>query len=200
MRDNHAAISLSDTVDLPRIERAVQEILAAIGEDPDRAGLLQTPTRVAVAYAELFSGLREDPREHLRVTFDEDHREMVVLRDIPFASVCEHHLMPFTGNAHVGYIPNGRVVGLSKLARLVDGYARRPQIQERMTSEIADAIVEELRPNGCGVIIEAVHTCMTIRGVKKPDSVMVTSAMRGGFKTRPETRAEFMSIVHHGRG
>ena len=199
MSEIDPATSAHHQVDLLRIEHAVREILDAIGEDPSREGLLETPARVALAYAELFSGLRDDPRDHLRVTFDEDHREMVVLRDIPFASMCEHHLMPFTGRAHVGYIPNGRVVGLSKLARLVDGYARRPQIQERMTSEIADAIMEELQPDGCGVIIEAAHTCMTIRGVKKPDSVMVTSAMRGGFKKRPETRAEFMSIIHHGR-
>lgn len=200
MSHNPDATTFNDVIDLLRIERAVREILEAIGEDPEREGLLNTPSRVAQAYAELFSGLREDPRDHLRVTFEEDHREMVVLRDIPFASVCEHHLMPFTGHVHVGYIPNGRVVGLSKLARLVEGYAKRPQIQERMTSEIADAIVEELNPDGCGVIIEATHTCMTIRGVKKPDSVMITSAMRGGFKKRPATRAEFMSIIHHGKG
>jgi GTP cyclohydrolase I len=133
------------------------------------------------------------------VTFDEQHREMVVLRDIPFASACEHHLLPFTGTAHIGYIPEGRVVGLSKLARLVEGYARRPQVQERLTSEIANAIMEELHPDGCGVVIEAVHTCMTIRGVRKPGAVMITSAMRGGFRRRPETRAEFLSIIHSGR-
>jgi GTP cyclohydrolase IA len=186
------------TIDRQRIERAVREILGAIGEDPEREGLIATPRRVAAAYEELFAGLHEDPREHLRVTFDEDHREMVVLRDIPFSSMCEHHLMPFTGHAHVGYIPKGRVVGLSKLARVIEGYARRPQVQERMTSEIADAIMEELRPDGCGVVIEATHTCMTIRGVRKPSSVMVTSAMRGGFKLRPATRAEFMAIIRHG--
>ena len=199
MSDTHAHTTLNDVIDSKRIELAVREILLAIGEDPDREGLLDTPHRVASAYAELFAGLRENPRVHLSATFDEDHREMVVLRDIPFASVCEHHLMPFTGHAHIGYIPNGRVVGLSKLARVIEGYARRPQLQERMTSEVADAIMEELRPDGCGVIIEASHTCMTIRGVRKPDSVMVTSAMRGGFRTRPATRAEFMSIVHHGK-
>jgi GTP cyclohydrolase I len=178
-----------------RIERAVREILFAIGEDPDREGLQRTPERFANAYAEMFAGLREDPRRHLHVTFDEGHKEMVVLRDIPFASMCEHHLLPFTGKAHVGYIPQGRVVGLSKLARLVEGYARRPQVQERLTSEIADAIMEELQPDGCGVVIEAVHTCMTIRGIKKSGATMITSAMRGGFKRRPETRAEFFSIV-----
>ena len=182
-------------VDLDRIEAAVREILLAVGEDPDREGMRRTPERVAKSFAELFSGLREDPRRHLEVTFDEHHHEMVVLRDIPFASVCEHHLLPFTGVAHVGYIPSGRVVGLSKLARLVEGYARRPQVQERLTSEIADAIMESLRPDGCGVVIEAVHTCMTLRGVKKPGAMMVTSAMRDGFRRRPETRAEFFSIV-----
>ena len=182
-------------IDQPRIERAVREILLAIGEDPDREGLQQTPARVARAYAELFAGLHQDPRHYLNATFDEGHKEMVILRDIPFASLCEHHLLPFTGVAHVGYIPQGRIVGLSKLARLVEGYARRPQVQERLTSEVADAIMEVLRPDGCGVVVEAVHTCMTIRGVEKSGAVMVTSAMRGGFRQRPETRAEFMTIV-----
>jgi GTP cyclohydrolase I len=162
--------------------------------------LKQTPRRVADSYEELFSGLHTDPREHLRATFDEGHREMVVLRSIPFASLCEHHLLPFTGVAHIGYIPRGRIVGVSKLARLVEGYARRPQVQERLTSEIADAIMEELQPDGCGVVIEATHTCMTIRGIEKPGSVMVTSAMRGGFRTRPETRAEFVAILRGTRG
>lgn len=187
-------------IDKPRIEAAVREILHAIGEDPDREGLQETPRRIADAYEELFSGLRSDPREHLRRTFDEGHREMVVLRSIPFASLCEHHLLPFTGVAHIGYIPRGRIVGLSKLARLVEGYARRPQVQERLTSEIADAIMEELQPDGCGVVLEATHTCMTIRGIEKPGSVMVTSAMRGGFRTRPETRAEFVAILRGTRG
>ena len=184
-------------VDRERIQRATREVLLAIGEDPDREGLMETPRRVADAYAELFAGLHDDPRRHLRVTFDEHHKEMVVLRDIPFASVCEHHLLPFTGHAHIGYIPQGRVVGLSKLARLVEGYARRPQVQERMTSEIADAIMDELDADGCGVVIEAVHTCMTIRGVRKPGAAMVTSAMRGGFRRRAETRAEFMAFLRH---
>jgi GTP cyclohydrolase I len=187
-------------IDKPRIEAAVREILSAIGENPDREGLQETPRRIADAYEELFSGLRTDPREHLRRTFDEGHREMVVLRSIPFASLCEHHLLPFTGVAHIGYIPRGRIVGVSKLARLVEGYARRPQVQERLTSEIADAIMEELQPDGCGVVIEATHTCMTIRGIEKPGSVMVTSAMRGGFRTRPETRAEFVAILRGTRG
>jgi GTP cyclohydrolase IA len=186
-------------IDTPRIEAAVREILIAIGEDPDREGLLRTPHRVAAAYAELFVGLREDPRIHLGTTFDEDHKEMVVLRDIPFASVCEHHLLPFIGTAHVGYIPRGRIVGLSKLARLVEGYARRPQVQERLTSAVADALMEGLQPDGCGVVIEAVHTCMTIRGIEKAGATMVTSAMRGGFRSRPETRAEFMAIIRGGR-
>jgi GTP cyclohydrolase IA len=183
--------------DYPAIEQAIRQILIAIGEDPDREGLAATPQRVARAYGELFAGIGTDPVEHLRVTFDEHHREMVVLRDIPFASMCEHHLLPFTGRAHVGYIPEGRVVGLSKLARLVDGFARRPQVQERLTSEIADAIMESLDPDGCGVVIEAVHTCMTIRGVQKSDATMVTSAMRGGFRRRAATRAEFMEIIRH---
>jgi GTP cyclohydrolase I len=192
-------VSQDQPFDLARIEAAVREILIAIGEDPGREGLLRTPQRVAASYAELFAGLREDPRRHLAVTFDEQHREMVILKDIPFASSCEHHLLPFTGRAHVGYIPKGRVVGLSKLARLVEGYARRPQVQERLTSEIADALMEELEPDGCGVVIEAVHTCMTIRGIKKPGSTMITSAMRGGFKRRPETRAEFLAIIRSNR-
>ncbi|MBA2599013.1 MAG: GTP cyclohydrolase I FolE [Chloroflexota bacterium] len=192
-------MSRGGEIDKPRIAAAVREILLAIGEDPDREGLQRTPSRIADAYEELFAGLREDPRHHLNATFDEGHKEMVVLRDIPFASLCEHHLLPFTGFAHVGYIPRGRIVGLSKLARLVEGYARRPQVQERLTSEIADALLEELNPDGCGVIIDAVHTCMTIRGVEKPGASMVTSAMRGGFRNRPETRAEFIAIVRGGR-
>lgn len=187
-------------IDLPRIEAAVREILRAIGEDPDREGLVRTPRRVAEAYAELFAGVQEDPRHHLATTFDEDHHEMVVLRDIPFASVCEHHLLPFTGHVHIGYIPSGRVVGLSKLARLVEGYARRPQGQERLTSQIADALMEELSPDGCGVVIEAVHTCMTIRGIQKPGASMVTSAMRDGFRRRAQTRAEFFAILCQDRG
>ena len=185
--------------DLPRIERAVREMLIAIGEDPDREGLQRTPHRVATAYEELFAGLREDPRRHLQVTFDEGHKELVVLRDIPFASLCEHHLLPFTGVAHIGYIPHGRVVGLSKLARLVEGYARRPQVQERLTSEIADAVMQGIGADGCAVVIEASHTCMTIRGIHKPGAKMVTSAMRGGFRRRPETRAEFFAIVRGDR-
>ncbi len=188
----------TEAIDRPRIAAAVREILLAIGEDPDREGLRRTPARVADAYAELFVGLQEDPREHLEVVFDEGHKEMVLLRDIPFASVCEHHLLPFIGKAHVAYIPQGQIVGLSKLARLVEGYARRPQVQERLTSEIADAIMDILRPDGCGVVIEAVHTCMTIRGIQKPGSTMITSAVRGGFRRRSETRTEFFSLIERG--
>lgn len=185
-------------VDLVRAQSAIRELLLAMGENPDREGLLNTPARVAAAYSELLSGNDEDPRDHLRVAFDEAHHELVILRDIPFSSTCEHHLLPFTGVAHIGYIPRGQVVGLSKLARLVDGYARRLQVQERLTSDIADALMAELQPDGCGVVVESVHTCMTVRGVRKPGATMVTSAMRGGFLHRPETRAEFMSIIHRG--
>jgi GTP cyclohydrolase IA len=191
---------VSVAIDTGRIEAAVRDILHAIGEDPDREGLQRTPERVAAACVELFAGLHDDPRRHLAVTFDEQHRELVVLRDIPFASVCEHHLLPFTGHAHIGYVPRGRVVGLSKLARLVEGYARRPQVQERLTSAIADVLMEELQPDGCGVVIEATHTCMTIRGIQKPGTTMITSAVRGSFQRRPETRAEFFAIVRHRDG
>lgn len=187
-------------IDTARIAAAVREILLAIGENPEREGLVRTPERVAATYAELFAGLQEEPRRHLAVTFDEQHRELVVLRDISFASVCEHHLLPFTGHVHIGYVPRGRVVGLSKLARLVEGYARRPQVQERLTSVIADVLMEELEPDGCGVVIEATHTCMTIRGIQKPGATMVTSAIRGGFQRRAETRAEFFAIIRQRGG
>ncbi|MBK9127714.1 MAG: GTP cyclohydrolase I FolE [Phycisphaerales bacterium] len=182
-------------VDLPRIEHAVREILLAIGEDPDREGLKQTPRRVARMYAELFRGLHEDAEDHLRTTFDEDHHEMVILRDIPFNSTCEHHLMPFEGRAHVAYIPGGKVIGLSKLARIVDVFAHRLQVQERLTSQIADLLAKRLHVRGAAVVIEATHTCMTCRGVKKPGSVMVTSAMRGIMHTNPGTRAEVMALL-----
>ena len=188
-------------VDRLRIAAAVREILLALGEDPEREGLRGTPARVARMYAEVFAGLRSDPTEALQVTFAEEHREMIILRDIPFASLCEHHLLPFIGHAHIGYIPNGRIVGLSKLARVVEGYARRPQVQERLTSVIADTLMDTLRPDGMAVLIEATHTCMTIRGVQKPGATMVTSAVRGGFDRRPATRAEFFALVGHaGRG
>lgn len=186
---------MEERVDLERIEAAVREILIAIGEDPDREGLVDTPNRVARMYAEVFASVGAEPGEELEVTFAENHREMVVLRDIPFASFCEHHLLPFTGVAHVGYIPNGQVIGLSKLARLVEFHARRPQIQERMTSQIADSLIDLLQPDGVAVVIEATHTCMTVRGVQKLGATMVTSAVRGGFLRRPETRAEFFGVI-----
>ncbi|MCH8806988.1 MAG: GTP cyclohydrolase I FolE [Planctomycetes bacterium] len=186
----------SGGVDLPRIEAAVHEILIAIGEDPERQGLRETPGRVARMYAELFSGLHEDPERHLKTAFDEDHHEMVVLRDISFNSMCEHHLMPFEGKAHIAYIPGGRVVGLSKLARIVDTYSHRPQVQERLTSQIADLLAKRVQAKGCAVVLEAVHTCMTCRGVKKPGSVMVTSALRGVMHTNQATRAEALALLH----
>jgi len=182
-------------IDLGRIERAVREVIEALGEDPGRQGLRDTPMRVARMYAELFEGLHTDPRDNLRVGFEAPHDEMVILRDIPFYSVCEHHFMPFHGVAAIGYIPDGRVVGLSKLARLLEGYARRPQLQERLTGQVADALMEVLRPDGVVVVIEAEHLCMTQRGVKKPGSRMVTSAMRGEFRQNQVTRAEFLSLV-----
>ena len=182
-------------VDLDRIRTAVREILIAVGEDPDREGLLETPDRVARMYAELFSGLHADPREHLRKTFNVKHDEMVVQKDIDFSSVCEHHLLPFMGKAHIAYLPSGKVVGLSKLARVVEVVSHRPQVQERMTEEIADLVMTELEARGVGVILEATHTCMTIRGVRKPGTICITSAMRGGFKTNPATRAELMALI-----
>jgi len=184
--------------DLSRIERAVREILVAIGEDPERDGLRDTPARVARAYAEQFAGLRQRPQDVLTTVFDADHDEMVIVRDIEVYGTCEHHLVPFIGVAHIGYIPNskGQITGLSKLARLVDVYARRPQVQERMTSQIADALVEILEPRGVVVIIEAEHLCMTMRGVRKPGARTVTSAVRGAFRDNNVTRAEAMSIIY----
>jgi len=182
-------------VDQPRIERAVREILAAVGEDPDREGLKGTPSRVARMYAELFSGLHEDPRVYLRKSFGEKYDEVVLVRDISFDSMCEHHMLPFMGKAHIGYLPDGRVVGLSKLARVVEAVARRPQVQERMTETIADLVIEELQARGVAVVIEAVHTCMTVRGVRKPGTVCVTSAMKGIFRTRASSRAEIMTLM-----
>jgi GTP cyclohydrolase I len=187
--------SSAPQIDLPRIERAVREIIFAIGENPDREGLAKTPARVARAYSELMSGLFHDPRKHLKTVFRERYDEVVLLRDIEFHSLCEHHLLPFTGRAHVAYLPDGKVVGLSKLARLVDGYARRPQVQERLTTQIADALMEELNPIGAACVIEAVHTCMTIRGIRKPGSTMVTSALRGIFKENPSSRAEVLALL-----
>jgi GTP cyclohydrolase IA len=184
-------------VDVDRIEVAVREILFAIGEDPERDGLLRTPRRVAAMYAEIFSGINEDPSRHLIVTFEAEHDEMVMVRDIPLYSMCEHHLAPFHGHAHVAYIPNadGRITGLSKLARLVDGFAKRPQVQERLTTQIADALVEGLQPRGAFVMIEAEHLCMSMRGVRKPGSLTVTSAVRGLFKDSPATRSEAMALL-----
>ena len=186
-------------VDHARIERAVREILLAVGEDPDREGLLQTPARVARMYAEMFSGLKADPAVHLRTAFTEKYDEVVLVRNIAFNSVCEHHLLPFMGHAHIGYIPDGRVVGLSKLARLVEVVSHRPQVQERMTETIADLLVEDLGAKGVAVVVEAAHTCMTIRGVRKPGSVCVTSAMKGLFRSNVSSRAEVMSLIFGSR-
>ena len=186
-------------IDRPRIERAVREILLAIGEDPEREGVLGTPERVADAYAYLFAGLREDPTRHLEIGFLESARDTVLVRDMPLASLCEHHILPFIGKAHLGYAPNGRVVGLSKLARLVEGYARRPQLQERLTAQIADALYENLGSRGSIVVIEADHSCMTMRGVQKPGSVTVTSAVRGVYEEDEALRAEAMALISRGR-
>jgi len=183
-------------VDHERIQKAVHEILAAVGDDPTRDGLQDTPARVARMYAEVFKGLSEDPSKHLEKVFDEDHHELVVVRDIPFDSFCEHHLLPFTGMAHVAYIPNGTIVGLSKVARVVESFARRPQVQERLTSQIADLMMEKLSPKGVAVVIEATHTCMTARGVRKPGATMVTSALRGSFHENSAARSEVMSLIH----
>jgi GTP cyclohydrolase I len=185
-------------VDKERISKAVSELLSAIGEDPDRDGLVNTPTRVAAMYEELFEGLGSDPKKHLTVTFAAEHDEMVMVRDIPFASLCEHHLVPFMGRAHVAYIPaaEGRITGLSKLARLVEGYARRLQVQERMTTQIADAIESVLMPRGVLVVVEAEHLCMSMRGVKKSGTLTITSAVHGLFRTDVATRAEAMQLIH----
>lgn len=193
-----ACNSALDGVDLEAIKDAVRTILEAVGEDPDREGLLETPRRVAKMYAEMFEGLHKDPAKHLEVTFPEEYDELVLVRDIPFTSMCEHHLLPFTGVAHVGYLPNGRVTGLSKLARVVEEVARRPQVQERMTQTIADMIEERLGSSGVAVVVRAEHSCMSIRGVKKHGSSTVTSALRGVFKTNQSSRAEVMSLITNG--
>jgi GTP cyclohydrolase IA len=192
---------LSGGVDLPRVERAVREILLAIGEDPERDGLRDTPARVARSYAEQFAGLAQRPENVLTTVFDAGHDEMVLVRDIEMYATCEHHLIPFFGVAHVGYIPNekGQLTGLSKLARLVDLYARRPQVQERMTRQIADALMSVLEPRGVIVVIEAEHLCMAMRGVRKPGAKTVTSAVRGSFRDDNGTRAEAMSLLTCGR-
>lgn len=182
-------------VDHARLRSAVREILVAVGEDPDREGLLDTPDRVARMYAEIFAGLRTDPAIFLQRTFTQKHDEMVLVKDIEFASSCEHHLLPFFGKAHIAYLPDGQIVGLSKLARVVDAVARRPQVQERMTEEVADLIMKHLKPRGVAVIVEASHSCMTIRGVRKPAAMTITSSMRGGFLDNPATRAELMALI-----
>jgi GTP cyclohydrolase IA len=193
--DLRSSSSSKHRVDRLRIESAVRELLIAIGEDPEREGLRGTPHRVAETYASLFAGLADDPARHLDVGFQEEHREMVLVRDIPLHSLCEHHLMPFVGKAHVGYIPDGKVVGLSKLARLVEGYSRRPQLQERLTAQVADAIHKRLGARGAIFVVEAEHLCMTMRGVQKPGSVTVTSAVRGIYARDPRTRQEAMSLI-----
>ena len=184
-------------IDEAEIRKAVTAIIKAIGDDPERPGLVDTPQRVAEMYAELFMGIDIDPKEELTVGFEEGHRDMVILRDIPFYSMCEHHLLPFYGVAHIGYIPNtdGRIIGISKLARVVEIIARRPQLQERMTSQIADAIANGIRPEGVAVVVQAEHLCMVMRGIKKPGSAIVTSVVRGIFRSKSKTRAEFFSLL-----
>ena len=199
MPDNDKTGPSKSPVDMQRLENAVREILAAVGEDPDREGLLETPARVARMYAELFSGLHDDPRVHLQKVFTEKYDEVVVVRDISFNSMCEHHLLPFMGKAHIGYIPNGKVLGLSKLARVVESISHRPQVQERMTEEIASLMESELDAKAVGVVVEATHSCMTMRGVRKPGSMCVTSAMKGLFRTNPSSRAEIMQLIYGDR-
>lgn len=182
-------------VDLKRIERAVREILVAVGEDPEREGLRETPARVARMYAEMFRGLRQDPRRHVTKVFTQQYDEIVLIKNISFESMCEHHLLPFFGMVHVAYLPNGKVVGLSKIPRVVEEIAHRPQIQEGITIQIAELLMSELDARGVAVVVEAEHTCMTIRGVRKPGSLCTTSAMRGIFKDNPSTRAELMSLL-----
>lgn len=185
-----------NAVDLERIKKAVLDILEAVGENPQREGLRDTPRRVAQMYAELLAGMRQNPSEHLKSIFHEKYDEIVLLRDIPFYSICEHHLMPFIGMAHVAYLPAGQVLGVSKLARVVDSFARRLQLQERLTEQIADFLMKNLKPQGVTVVLEASHSCMTIRGIQKPGAVMVTSALRGIFKSDPRSRAEVMTLLH----
>jgi GTP cyclohydrolase I len=187
------------SIDEKRIQAAVREILLAVGEDPDREGLRDTPARVARMYADLFSGIGKEPRELLTKSFTQKYEEMVLVKDIGFASMCEHHLLPFMGKAHIAYLPNGKIVGLSKLARVVEVLSRRPQVQERMTEQLADLLMSDLDARGVAVILEATHTCMTIRGVRKEGSVCTTSAMRGGFLIHPQTRAELMALVFDAR-
>jgi GTP cyclohydrolase I len=186
-------------VDLARIEKAVKEILLAVGEDTEREGIKNTPGRVAKMYSELLAGMSQDPKMYIESVFSEKYDEVVLLRDIPFYSICEHHLMPFIGSAHVAYLPAGKVLGVSKLARIVDCFARRLQVQERLTAQIADFLMESLNPRGVAVVLEASHSCMTIRGIKKPGSMMVTSALRGIFKKDPRSRSEIISLIHNGQ-
>jgi len=186
------------SIDLERIEKAVVEILSAVGEDIEREGLKSTPKRVARMYAELLGGMKRDPKENLKSVFTENYDEIVLLRDVPFYSICEHHLMPFIGTANIAYLPDGKVLGVSKLARIVDCFAHQLQVQERLTSQIANFIMDNLRPKGVAVVLDASHSCMTIRGIKKPGSTMVTSALRGTFKKDPRTRSEVMSLIHKG--
>ena len=188
-----------DRVDLARIRRAVREILIAVGEDPDREGLLETPDRVARMYAEVFRGLHQDPAVHLTKVFTQKYDELVLVKDIRFESTCEHHLLPFTGKAHVAYIPNGKVVGLSKIPRVIDALSKRPQLQERLTEEVADLLMAHLGAKGVAVVMEASHSCMTVRGVHKPDSTFITSALRGACKDRAATRAEVLALINGGR-
>ena len=197
LRVDESIAKTNGIINQAKIVTAVRMILEAIGEDPDREGLRDTPKRVAKMYSDLFQGLYKDPRDHLTVLFDEQHDEMVLVKDVPFYSMCEHHLLPFHGKAHVAYLPRGKVVGLSKIIRVVEAFARRPQVQERLTSQIADLLMEELDAHGVAAVVEASHTCMTMRGVKKPGSNVVTSAMRGIFKTSEASRSEFMSLVLH---
>ncbi len=188
------------TYDAGAVERATRELLIAVGENPEREGIQETPARMARAWKEILSGMHEDPRDHLTKTFETGTDELVLVRDIEFHSVCEHHLLPFYGKAHVGYIPaNGRVTGLSKLARVVEGYAKRPQVQERLTAQIADAVNDVLHPQGVIVVLEAEHMCMTMRGIHKPGASTVTSALRGTARSHPETRAELMSLILSGQ-
>ena len=196
MNDEHSMSDGDGKVDLERLRRAVREILVAIGEDPDREGLVETPDRVARMYAEVFRGLRQDPRVHLAKRFTQKYDEMVTIRDVAFSSFCEHHLLPFSGKAHVAYLPAGKVVGLSKIPRVIEVLARRPQVQEALTEQVADLLVEELDARGVAVVMEATHSCMTIRGVQKPGSCYITSAMRGAFRENVATRMEFLSLIH----
>ncbi len=197
--DKRHGRKLNGPVDLKRIQAAVREILLAIGEDPEREGLRETPERVARMYEEMFSGLRKDPAIVLRKTFTEKYDEMVLVKNIGFESMCEHHLLPFFGKAHIAYLPNGRIVGLSKLARIVEILSHRPQVQERMTEELADLVMQELDARGVGVVLEAAHTCMSIRGVRKAESMCATSAMRGVFQSNMSTRTEFMALIQTGK-